>query len=309
MGLVVAGSTLPAPHPTHAQTFETTVGSVVTRAPHQAGANVQPARRFDLTLDDAVERALERNLDIAVQRINPLVRDIQVTMANAAFLPTASSGFGLNESTLPSRSLLDGGGFGGRSIVTDQGSYDVGVDQRVQWGGGQYNVTWNSSRFESSNIYTSFNPSLGANLTLGYTQPLLRGFRTDPQRTELVVSRINRDISDLDLEETIVNTLADVRLAYWELVYARAAVGVQQQALELAEQLVQDNRARVEIGMIGEIEVVQARAEAALRRQLLAQAIQVQRTNELALKQLIVGGTSDELWNAEINPMLSSFRK
>ena len=302
VALVVAGSTLPAPHPTHAQTFETTVGSVVTRAPHQAGANVQPARRFDLTLDDAVERALERNLDIAVQRINPLVWDIQVTMANAAFLPTASSGFGLNESTLPSRSLLDGGGFGGRSIVTDQGSYDVGVDQRVQWGGGQYNVTWNSSRFESSNIYTSFNPSLGANLTLGYTQPLLRGFRTDPQRTELVVSRINRDISDLDLEETVVNTLADVRLAYWELVYARAAVGVQQQALELAEQLVQDNRARVEIGMIGEIEVVQARAEAALRRQLLAQGIQVQRTNELALKQLIVGGTSDELWNAEINP-------
>ena len=172
----------------------------------------------------------------------------------------------------------------------------------MKWGGGQYDVTWNSNRVESNNIFTTFNPSFGANMTLGYTQPLLRGFRTDPQRTQLVVSRINRDISDIGLEQTVINTLANVRLAYWELVYARAAVAVQQQALELAEQLVRDNRARVEIGTLAPIDVVQAQSEAAARRQLLAQAVRTLRTNELTLKQLIVGGTSDELWDAEINP-------
>ncbi|MYD87051.1 MAG: TolC family protein [Acidobacteria bacterium] len=155
---------------------------------------------------------------------------------------------------------------------------------------------------ESNNIFTTFNPSFGANMTLGYTQPLLRGFRTDPQRTQLLVSRINRDISDIGLEQTVINTLANVRLAYWELVYARAAVAVQQQALELAEQLVRDNRARVEIGTLAPIDVVQAQSEAAARRQLLAQAVRTLRANELTLKQLIVGGTADELWDAEINP-------
>lgn len=258
-------------------------------------------RQFDLTLADAVERALERNRQIAVQRINPLVRDMQVAAANAAFLPLASSGFGLDQATLPSRSLLDGGGLRGTSIVTDQGSYDIGVSQRVKWGGGRYDVTWNSSRLESTSTFTNFNPSLAATAGFSYTQPLLRGFRTDNERTQLVVSRIDRDISDIDLEETIVNTLADVRLAYWELVHARAAVEVQRQSLELAEQLVRDNRVRVEIGMVGEIEVVQARAEAARRRQSLAEAVRVLRTNELALKQLIVDGRTDELWNAEIN--------
>ena len=227
---------------------------------------------------------------------------MQVATANAAFLPLASSGFGLNQSTLPSRSLLDGGGLGGASIVTDQGSYDVGVGQRVRWGGGRYDVTWNSNRLESTNTFSNFNPSLAATASLTYTQPLLRGFRTDNERTQLVVSRIDRDISDIDLEETIVNTLADVRLAYWELVHAHAAVEVQRQSLALAEQLVRDNRARVEIGMVGEIEVVQARAEAALRRQSLAEAVRVLRTNELALKQLIVDGRTDELWNAGIDP-------
>ena len=117
---------------------------------------------------------------------------MQVATANAAFLPLASSGFGLNQSTLPSRSLLDGGGLRGASIVTDQGSYDVGVGQRVRWGGGRYDVTWNRNRLESTNTFSTFNPSLAATASLTYTQPLLRGFRTDNERTQLVVARIDR---------------------------------------------------------------------------------------------------------------------
>ena len=57
------------------------------------------------------------------------------------------------------------------------------------------------------------------------------------------------------------------------------------------------------IGTLAPIDVVQSQAEAAARRQTLAQAQQVLRTSELALKRLIVGGTQDELWYAEINPI------
>ena len=261
------------------------------------------ARVYNLRLEDAIQRALERNLDIAVQRINPLVQDMAVATANAAFLPTASSNFGMNQSTFPNRTLFDGGGLGGDSIVTDRGNYDLGLSQEMKWGGGRYTVTWDSTRSESTNVFNSFNPSYAANMNLGYTQPLLRGFRTDQRRTQLVVSQINRDITEIDLEQTITNTLANVRSRYWDLVYAIASVDVQQQALELAEQLVRDNRARVEIGTLAPIDVVQAESEAAARRQALAQAVQGLRTAELALKQLIVNGTGDELWNAALNPI------
>ena len=302
-GPLIAGLMLAAAaRATHAQSFGTVVGERVAAVARQPSRVGQPARRFDLTLDDAVQRALERNLDIAVQRIHPLVQDLRVAAAGAAFLPVASSGFDFNQETMPNRFVFDGGGLRGQPIVSDRGTYDLGVGQQVKWGGGRYDVTWDSTRSESTNIFSTFNPSFGANMTLQYTQPLLRGFRTDARRTQLVVSRINRDISDIDLEETVVNTLADVSLAYWDLVYARAAVGVQRQALDLAEQLVQDNRVRVEVGTMAPIDVVAAQSEAAARRQLLALAVETQRTSELALKELIVGGTSDELWNAEIYP-------
>ena len=287
---------------TDVQGFDATIGARVAGVARPDAHAGQPGRRFELTLDDAVRRALEQNLDIAVQRINPLVQDMHVAAAASAFLPLASSAFDFNQSTVPNRFVFDGGGLGGRSIVTDQGRYDFGIGQEIQWGGGRYDVTWDSSREESTNIFSTFNPSFGANMTLQYTQPLLRGFRTDARRTQLVVARINRDISDIDLEETVVNTLADVSLAYWDLVYARAAADVQRQSLALAEQVVEDNRFRVEVGTMAPIDVVQARSEAAARRQSLAQAVETRRTSELILKELIVAGTSDPLWSAEIDP-------
>ena len=298
VGLMLAAAT----RVMHAQILDTVIGQGVAAVARLTSQAEQPARRFDLTLDDAIQRALERNLDIAVQRIQPLVQDMQIAAADAAFLPFASSGMRFDQTTAPNRFVFDGGGLGGQSIVTDLGVYDAGIGQQMKWGGGRYDVAWDSSRWESTNIFSTFNPSFGANMTLQHTQPLLRGFRTDPRRTQLAVSRINRDISDIDLEETVVNTLANVSLSYWDLVYARAAVGVQRQALALAEQLVADNRTRVEVGTMAPIDVVQAQSEAAARRQLLALAVETQRTAELVLKELIVGGMSDELWDAEINP-------
>ena len=98
-GLLLAA----APRAMHAQNFDTMVGQSVAGVARQTG---QPARRFDLTLDDAVQRALQRNLDVAVQRIHPLVQDMQVAAADAAFLPVASSGFGFNQATTPNRFVL-----------------------------------------------------------------------------------------------------------------------------------------------------------------------------------------------------------
>ena len=79
-----------------------------------------------------------------------------------------------------------------------------------------------------------------------------------------------------------------MRNAYWDYVYAIQAVEVAQQSLDLAEQLVQDNQTRVEVGTMAPIDVVQAQSQAATPRQTLASAQATVRTTELALKRLIV---------------------
>ena len=261
----------------------------------------QPAetRRFDLTLDDAIQRALERNLDIAVERINPQVFDLTLAQQEAFYRPTVGFNVDAASRANPSATQLDGG----RVTNTDTSNFDLSFDQPVKWGGGTFVVGFDNNRQETNNAFSSFNPSYRSVFLSQYSQPLLRGFRTDNSRTQIQVTQINRDISDIDLRQTITNTVADVENAYWELLYSVGSVAVQQQALDLAEQLVRDNRARVEIGTLAPIDVVQSQAEAAARRQTLAQAQQALRTAELTLKRLIVAGTQDELWTADINPV------
>jgi outer membrane protein TolC len=136
-----------------------------------------------------------------------------------------------------------------------------------------------------------------------FTQPLLRGFKIDNTRQQLLVNLINRDISEESVKATIAQTLANVRNAYWDLVFAVSAVDVAQRATDLADKLVEDNQARVEVGTLAPLDIVQAQAEAATRRQNLAVAEATLQTAELALKRYIVSGTEDGMWRQQIRPV------
>ena len=284
-----------------AQSSDDSLVGLATRAAARLAVIQTPGSgpRTDLTLEDAIARALERNLDIAVQRLNPLVVDLNLAQALAAYSPTFDTSLSTNSSTSPSSTQLDGG----QRVVSDRKVINTGITQAVAWGGGRYTVDFNNNRQASTNTFSSFNPSYRSSFQGSYTQPLLRGFRIDSTRQQIQVTRINRDIADIDLRQLLTNTVSSVQDAYWDLVYATGTLEVQRQALELAETLIRDNEARVEIGTMAPIEIVSARSEAAQRRQSLAQAEQNLATAELALKQLIVGGTDDEYWAATLNPV------
>jgi outer membrane protein TolC len=251
-----------------------------------------------LTLEEATTRALERNLELAVERLNPQTFDLTVARLQAAYHPTLTSLFTQRAVTQPPTNQLNGGNI----VQNDTTDYNAGIVQALPWGGGDVTFAWNNRKQVTSNIFANFNPTYTSNFNLTYVQPLLRGFLIDNNRQQLRVTAINRDISEIQLRGTIATTLASVRNAYWELLYAIDAVEVARGSLELADKLVEDNQARVEIGTMAPLDVVQAQAEAATRRQALAQAEATWRTAELGLKRLIVNGTDDPLWRASINP-------
>jgi len=258
-----------------------------------------PGTNVDLTLDEATARALERNLDIAVERLNPQTFDLNIARIRAAYRPTASSTINQQSRVQPPTSTLNGGNIVDNTVTT----YNTGLTQQVPWGGGNASFQFNNNKQVTSNNLVNYNPAFNSNFALTLTQPLLRGFLIDNNRQQLRVTALNRDASEIQLRGTIATTLANVRNAYWELLYALQALDVAQGSLDLANKLVQDNQSRVEVGALAPLDVVQAQAEAATRRQTVAQADAQWRTSELSLKRLIVSGTDDPLWNAQINPI------
>jgi outer membrane protein TolC len=258
-----------------------------------------PGPTVELTLDEATARAVERNLDVAVERLNPQIQEFNLARLRASYRPVLNSSVGHRAVVQPPTNQLNGG----LIVQNDTSTYNGGVGQSLPWGGGDLSVSFNNQKLSTNNLFANFNPAITSNFGATYTQPLLRNFIIDGTRQQLRVTAINRDISEIQLKGTIATTVANVRNAYWELLYGVQAVEVAKGSLELAEKLVEDNRARVEVGTMAPLDVVQSEAEAATRRQALAQAEATMRTSELALKRLIVNGTDDPLWRATIAPI------
>ena len=90
-----------------------------------------PGPNVELTLDDATARALERNLDLAVERLNPMIQDANLERIHASYRPTVTSQVGHLARVQPPTSQLNGG----LSVQNDTSTYNSGLSQNLKWGG------------------------------------------------------------------------------------------------------------------------------------------------------------------------------
>ncbi|MDQ3418465.1 MAG: TolC family protein [Acidobacteriota bacterium] len=270
-----------------------------TPAPTVAVPIVPAGPTVNLTEQEAVTRATEKNLTLISERITPQTWDYTMAATRAAYAFNLTSSLANNNANTPTSNIFEGGA----RTSSQQQSWSGGVSKQMWRGGGNYNLNWTNSRNQTSSSNSTCNPCFNAGLVGTFTQPLMRNFRIDATRAAILTNEISQQIADLNLSAQEVSILAQVRNAYWELSYARLAVEAAQRSLELSTKLVGDNRSRVEIGTMAPIDVVQAQAEEANRRQQLVTAQATLRNNELALKRLIVSGTDDELWRATIVPV------
>jgi outer membrane protein TolC len=252
-----------------------------------------------LTVDEAVRLALEHNLGVQIARVDPQVQDLAIAQARANWTPSFTTTVLDSSLDSPTNSFLSGGQ--GPSISDARLASNVGVQQLLPWGG-HYSVGWDTQRSTTNNIFTNFSPQLKSSLALSFTQPLLRNFHIDSIRQQLLVSRKNREIADVDLRQTVTTTTRAVRNAYWDLAYAIGSLQVQQQSLDLARESLRNNRARVEIGTMAPIDIVEAQAEVAQREEsvILAEA-QIDRTED-ALRALIYDPSMPDFWTVRLEP-------
>jgi len=253
----------------------------------------------ELRLEEAVSLALEKNLDIQVAKLEPQSVDFVVAGFRNQFQPVLGSTVGQRDLfQLPTRTIN-----GGTRVNQATTTYNASLTQEVSKFGGNYSLSWSNQRVASSDALATRNPLYTTGLVASYVQPVLRGFKIDNLRQQLEINLINREISEESARATVTQTLANVRNAYWDLVFTQSAVDVAVRATELADKLVEDNQARVEVGTLAPLDIVQAQAEAATRRQNLAAAEAAAQTAELALKRFLVSGTDDPMWRQTIRPV------
>jgi outer membrane protein TolC len=273
--------------------------AAVVSTPAGTSAQFQgPVRR--LSIDEAVALALEQNLDLQVDRIDPQIQDTTVAVARSGWTPVFFSSLSTRSQTNPPQDIFAGD----QTAITNENlTSNAGVQQLLPFGGASYSVNWNSGRVATNNIFSSFNPQLNSSISLNYTQPLLRNFTIDATRQQVLVSRKNREISDVQLQQSIAVTTRNVKNAYWDLVFAISNLAVQRQSLELAQRSYRDNRARVEIGTMAPLDIVQAEAEVAQREEgvILAEAT-ISRAEDRLRALISNPAEQSEFWNTRLEP-------
>lgn len=252
-----------------------------------------------LTVDEAVRRAIEHNPDLALVRLGTEVEAARVGETRSAYTPVFSTVLGRSSSATPPSSLL----FGENGVTVDDWFTSTGVRQRLPWGSGTWSLAWDTSRTTSNNPFSSFDPSLQSGFQFAFSQPLLKDRAIDTARMQYTVAKRNQARSDLQFRESVVQTVAAVKRAYWTLKATLANVTVQERSLELAQELARQNKVRVDAGQNPPIDSVQAEAEVAQRREGLIRATALAQDAEDALRRLIIDPADVPFWRVRLDPI------
>ena len=284
-------STAPAPQAAQQPVDRYIVGQA--RPPVEAGKQIR-----ELTLEEAMIIALERNLGLQVAKMAPQGVDYQLQAARASFVPNFTTSYSYSNNKSPSNDNLDGVS----SITNVSQSYNGGMSQTLPWHGAQFNVNFQNSRSSTNRFTTRLNPGYNSSVRLGFNMPLLQGFKIDGNRNQLRTLQVQRQISDIQLQTQIENLKNNVRTSYWNLRSAIEQIEIQRRALEIAQRQFEDSKIRVEIGTLAPIDTTNFETQVANAEQQLLNAQITWRTAELNFKTLLASGTDDEIYTQVINP-------
>ncbi|MCL4821640.1 MAG: TolC family protein [Vicinamibacteria bacterium] len=260
-------------------------------------ATAQERPTLELGLEDAVKRALENNVDIAVGKYDPEAAEQDVFGARGAYDPLLTSTL----SKLSRTSEANNAFAGAAKPETDVFTYNFGLQQFIP-SGATLQVDFSNAKTDTNSVFASFNPEYESTLNLRLTQPLLRGRATDTRRNQIRVAKNNKAISDSTFRLTVVSTVSSVKRAYYNLIAAIDNLEARRKNLELAKKLLDENQIKVRVGTMAPLDVVAAEAEVASREEQVISAENLLGNAEDALKRLIFPASTAEVWPLRVVP-------
>jgi len=297
-----------------------------------------PTAPRQLSLQECIRLALQHNLDLQIDRYNPEISLYNLQVNYGAYDPTLNIAGEHDHNEAGSQIL--GGGFTIPGSVSDVNSFSSTLSGLLPWGTTYslgtftpikdtygntgttaedftqpifgtnsvfglnnnqpvaYTVSTNFARIPAR---ASFENSIGA-VGIRLTQPLLKNFWMDQTRLNIRVAKNRLKYSEHTLRLQVMQTITRLEQAYYDLIYDRENVLVQQKAVELAERLVVENRKRLEVGALAPLDLQSAEAQAASTRAAVIQAQSTLGTQERLVKQLVTDEYRTEWANVPLEP-------
>jgi outer membrane protein TolC len=214
------------------------------------------------------------------------------------FDPTLSLAFSVDRTASPLNTLIIAGV---PNVTTATAAFSANYVQAFA-SGTSFTVSYGMQRQNSTQLHLLFDPAFTPGFTATVSQQMLNGFGTRVNRALIKVAENEQRIERESFRLQVNNTLASAKDAYWDLVAAKEAVRAAEKALDVAQELANENRRQVEIGTMAQLDVVTAESQvAASRRDLIIAQTNLQNA-ELQLKAMFSKNLDEPLASAAIEP-------
>jgi outer membrane protein TolC len=242
-----------------------------------------------VSLKQTIAVALENNPGIAARRLEPARQEAGILGAQAQYDPILAAEVGAAHSRTPNQSVLAATD----TLVVDDRFANLHLLKRLRTST-QLQVDFLNERLDNNASFNQLRPAYRPEVVFSVVQPLLRNFGWDFTYLVVRVAEQQADAARFQYEADLANFVATVIAAYWGVVRARENLEVQRESLALAERTTTENEARVRVGLLAPVAVLEARADAKAREEdviIAENDLVVARTRLAQLAYFRPGGT------------------
>jgi outer membrane protein TolC len=238
-----------------------------------------------LSLTEAINLGLERNLDLQVVRFDPYIAAESIGVAWGAYNPVFANEFGYGSATTPVASVF----ITQDTVQTNQLDGKTGLKGLIPWWGASYEIGYTGERAYSSNSTTTLSPQLDANVFGSVSIPLLKNLVWNQAWTQLKTSEVVFQGTKEEFRRQVMDIVSRIENAYWSVIATREQLRVAQKSVETARALLDQTTTQYEVGVVSKVEVTEAEAGVAQRDFNLIVASNAYRAAEDTLSDLVFG--------------------
>ncbi|MBE0598544.1 MAG: TolC family protein [Desulfuromonadales bacterium] len=235
-----------------------------------------------LTLRDAERLAIERNLNLKAQTYSTRASEALVRAGFGIYNPVLQADVAAGEARRIFDTIQTTAAFGNLS-TSEYRRFNFSLIQPLPTGA-SVALDFDNQRQDLDPVSANvINPAWNNAVRLSLVQPLLRGFGRTVTEQEILFAVRDRNIAVEELRLRAFDIITAVRDAWFDALRYRDEVEFRRTSVSLSEQVLKENRARVDAGVLPPVEILEAQVGVQLRERELLDS---QRAYEDAIDRL-----------------------
>lgn len=253
-----------------------------------------------ITLEQCIKTAVENNLSLRISNYQPRIAMLSLDSAYSAY--DVRLNLGLTDSHRISKGRQNPLEFTIPTSETDSLRHNIGLNGLIPTGA-RYSLGLNSSETTGTSANDFPFGSYGSGFNLSVTQPLLRGaWNGNSTRMQIMLSKQQVETSSLGVKQQIMQTVASVETAFYNLIADRQNLTIAEDSLKNAQEDLRIMKIKTNVGTEAKTRLPQLEAEVYSRQASLI-SVQNSYTNQVNTLKSLMSDDFASVTDKELSPV------